>query len=915
MVQFSDEVLSSWQDTTTDTTRVSARMEYRSDTANPYYRAKAVFYDGGSTSSSHTALSSSDVGLRVIREGFHFYVMYYQNGSWHELYDRPVHDAEGKDVFRLQLGLKCDNAYPTTKIYWRDFKINYADRVVKRSWYDDARWIAVEMLNGDNTSRYIKKLGLYPDLTEVRSPDNHSYNTNGWVDLGPSVTGYSTGNNAALGAAVTGSSSVGTYLPVNVTDGVIDNERAHAWLSDNSSEQWLLVDLGSEKTIYRVKLYHGYSTSDSDFMATDYRIESSLDGQTFTTRWDITSNTSFTRTHDKASSFVARYIRLYITDYKANSEFMIKEEDGINFYRWSGTCMREIQVFEDYGYSLISSEEWPIIAVNLRDQFYILGHEMVGFDVESDVMDWDNSSSNYAWSGEIHQDPKKIAFTDWGVTPDYEQWVLVKRDTATYHNMEPPNATTPASDQAYGVDYLKHLIIKSESKENPIDYPWWWESTISELSRDYSMPVTMCTSALKIDYPASSALDTVRFIEGSDWGVDSDIEWRDGLTFRWYIEDIDKLDTSEGYVFFGGVDGTNSPEPVEYRWYLSTLSGVEVLNTGWNFPFFRLREADEFIYNEDADPFSIILPEIPEYTTLKTWGIKFKGRGEAFSMSIDGGVIGRNHFADQSKFGPGLYLAGSDYFETPISELDLKAGTVEMWLRTDYDFAGLDVYGRFRNRSLFHFGNVANDVFGCMINTEGLIVYYGNLAEDLRAMAVKGLIAGTSDALFHIAVSFSANGQNLGGDNSSLKIYLNNGLVATNYDPWSYTDEKLWKFTLGGKAPLAMVEHSSSLKTTSVNSVVSNLRIYNYCKSDFTDSMNNTFTTNSSDLLLPAKMIEISQDNVTYYKVGDAMLPFFFEKVPAGDSEQIYVRSIIPNDLTGKEDRTAGIITSWDIGV
>jgi len=79
--------------------------------------------------------------------------------------------------------------------------------------------------------------------------------------------------------------------------------------------------------------------------------------------------------------------------------------------------------------------------------------------------------------------------------------------------------------------------------------------------------------------------------------------------------------------------------------------------------------------------------------------------------------------------------------------------------------------------------------------------------------------------------------------------------------------------------------------------------------------MNNTFANHSGDLLLPAKMVEISQDNVTYYKIGDENLPFFYEKVPAGDSAEIYVRSTIPAGLTGKEKRTAGITTSWDIGV
>jgi hypothetical protein len=424
----------------------------------------------------------------------------------------------------------------------------------------------------------------------------------------------------------------------------------------------------------------------------------------------------------------------------------------------------------------------------------------------------------------------------------------------------------------------------------------------------------MCKSSLRIDYPASSALDTVQFIEGSHWGVDSDFSFRDGIAFRWYIEDIDKLDTSEGYVFFGGLDGTYAAQPVEYRWYLNTFSGIDVFGSGWNNCFFRMKDADEVIYNELADPHSVVRPEMPEYTQWQTWGLKFKGFGEPFRMNIDGGEIVRNHFADSSKFDFGLYLAGPDYLEIPLSNIDLKGGTIEFWMRPDYTFAGLDIHRRFRNRSLFHLGNVANDVFGFMINDTGFNIYYGNTATDMRAMVVTGVIAGAIDNLFHMAVSFSANSKAMGGA-ATIKLYVNGGLMATNHDPWTYTDEKFWKFSIGGKAPLAMVEQSGSLETTSIDSVISNLRIYDYCRTDFTDSMNNTFSENGLDLLTPSKMIEISQDNVTYYKVGDAELPFIYEKVPVGDSVQVYVRTILPDGLTGREDRTAGIVTSWDIGV
>ena len=67
-------------------------------------------------------------------------------------------------------------------------------------------------------------------------------------------------------------------------------------------------------------------------------------------------------------------------------------------------------------------------------------------------------------------------------------------------------------------------------------------------------------------------------------------------------------------------------------------------------------------------------------------------------------------------------------------------------------------------------------------------------------------------------------------------------------------------------------------------------------------------------MINPSEMLEIS-DNVTYYKVGAPELPLFFEKVSPGTTIPIYVRSIVPKGLTGKEKRTSGIVASWEIGV
>jgi hypothetical protein len=888
-------------------TYISMQAEYDSTNPSPYYYMRVIFSDNNIIDEYTVSLAGiNDSGMRIIRQKEHFYCQYF-DVIWKELTDRPIWNAVGKDVLYVTMGTTTKSNNPTVINYYKDFKVNSADKLLVRSDHTDARWASVELLNGDNVDRYIEKIGIYPDITENIVPGGDGYNCE-WVYLGPSITNFTTSTNVALGVTASGSSYVGTYTPDKTVDGVIGSDFSEVWGTDSASTQWLLLDLGSEKQIYRVKLYHGYSEDDSDYLITNYQIQISTDNQSFSTIFNIIDNTSFERTHDLIIPVTVRYLRLYITGYDTVWRYITV---GTTRERFEGAVLREIEVYEYYGYPLISSEEYPIITVDLRDQFYIDSHSIPTLVTGENIYDWNNADSNFAYSDSVFDEPKKVTFTAFGEQPNYEQWVVLKRNTASYYNASP--SVDPPDD--VGIDYLKGLTITTIKKSNPVNCWWWWQSDISVLSNDYDKSVEFCTNSLQIDYPASSALDHVCLREGTTFGIDSKIARRDGLTFRLYIEDINKLDTSDGYFYFGGLDGTDTHSPVEYRWNFSTLSGTNALQTGWNRPYFRFRTADEVIYDETYDLRDAIHPLMREYMTMKTVGLKFKGVGQPLTLNLDGFLIRRNHFNDYSKFSQGLYLNSSEYLTTPLNEIDFTSGTIEFWFRPDYTFAGQDEFRRFKNRALFNFGNVVNDVFGMMFTSNGVVFYFGNMSTNFSALLIKGLTAEPIDKLFHFGIVFSSNGRNISGDNSTIRFYINNYMVGINYEPWEIIDNKLFKFTFGGKGPLGLIEQASSLTTSSVDGVVSDLRIYNYCKTDFTDSMSNIpDETRISGLVNPSEMIEIS-DNVTYYKVGDPELPLFFEKVSPGTTIPIYVRSIVPKGLTGKEKRTGGIVASWDVGI
>ena len=134
-------------------------------------------------------------------------------------------------------------------------------------------------------------------------------------------------------------------------------------------------------------------------------------------------------------------------------------------------------------------------------------------------------------------------------------------------------------------------------------------------------------------------------------------------------------------------------------------------------------------------------------------------------------------------------------------------------------------------------------------------------------------------------------------------------------DTWSVNDNKHFNFVFGGKGPLAL-KVAQTQETGSVDGVVSNFKMYNYCKTDFRKSMAGIEDV-ADNLIKPSSLIEISKsgNNLTFHKVRDPELPFKFEAVLPGATVPIYVRTVLPDNLSGYENRTAGLIVYWDLGV
>jgi hypothetical protein len=197
-----------------------------------------------------------------------------------------------------------------------------------------------------------------------------------------------------------------------------------------------------------------------------------------------------------------------------------------------------------------------------------------------------------------------------------------------------------------------------------------------------------------------------------------------------------------------------------------------------------------------------------------------------------------------------------------------------------------------------------------MIGLDGIMVYVGNLLNDPIVLTVDAPYWNIDDS-FHLAFVYSNDGTGISSDGSTIRIYMNNYLIGKISDTWEIKDSKYFKFFIGGKSLHAVKE---SFRSSSMDGVISYFKIYNYCKTDFSDSVANA-EIDRKELIKPNELIEISKNNVTFLKVGDPNLPLIYENIPANDTAYVYIRSILPTSLTGKEVRQASILASWSISV
>jgi len=483
----------------------------------------------------------------------------------------------------------------------------------------------------------------------------------------------------------------------------------------------------------------------------------------------------------------------------------------------------------------------------------------------------------------------------------YVKWLSVKRDTAENYSYDDDSAK-------YGIDYLSLVKVYGNTEYNPTEYSWWWHSLISNLSEDY-FTVISGSRSLKIEYPTSSGVDIVTFIEGDDWGQDVNFSDKDMFQFNWYISDVTKLDQEFGYVLLGNRFVT---DPAYYVWNIENID----LITGWNNTELKFEDADIFYpASDETISYAGFLQTQLDFRNngkdFTSFLLAYRGVGESFSMNIDTLNIKRNAFKDDVKFGKGLCLTGYDYLEIPLSAINLERGAIEFWMKPYTDSYGRDIYQNIASRVLFTIVNNNNDIVSLGIKSGNWFEpTLGNIRHSVNSFYIDelDLPAGAyfvMNDLVHVGFVWSNDGKYT-DNGDTVRLYLNGLLICAAKNTWEVGDTKSAMLKIGGATAQTAYNFDAY-----GSAVIDNVKIYNYCKTDFNINEEGV----SKDIShTPNEFLEVSSDGVNFYGVESDQLPLVFPLVPVGESKIVWVRAS-KNEHFKQSKTTGQLIVEWTVSV
>jgi hypothetical protein len=444
----------------------------------------------------------------------------------------------------------------------------------------------------------------------------------------------------------------------------------------------------------------------------------------------------------------------------------------------------------------------------------------------------------------------------------------------------------------------------------------------------------------KLTYVENSVAVANVVLDGIDANNDDIFSERDLFVFWMWINDITLLDTDFGTVRIG------NNRDVSYSWRMDDIQ----LSSGWNEIKLQFKSADDrseipfqpgasYDLNTGESKVDFITPDIliissvdGNYTKnvvqapgIRYFELEFRGVGadRELELYLDDMRFIRNRFDDLCKFTPSLYINNSETFTIFLEGLDISIGTVEFWMQPDWDMTGR--IDQFRNilPSIFKImrpdGKFMTFFFRPAI---GFVVVINDLEQVHQFQSTFSAFSFQKYESFHVALVWDVNGR-IGPTHSTIQILINGEVIYASSQVWEGIREGGASVMFGGEVGQAVAAAPQNATATTFTpvptqpvtntesswSLLENIKIYNYAKLDFSDRFDRDLS--RSQLLKPSQMIEISLDNVTFHGSGSDGLPLVVDKVESGQDGTVYIRSNIPKDITGNENRDASLLVRW----
>jgi hypothetical protein len=376
------------------------------------------------------------------------------------------------------------------------------------------------------------------------------------------------------------------YLYIN---GDYDNSTTYSGgIESNNNDVYLGKTYGNthyfngvlgEFRVYSGAVWSGTSSFSVPSSAYDFNSNTlflmHFEGEGYQEVLDVSSNTELDVTHN-FDKVVAKRARLRISDYEATNMTYI-DPDTEQLELFNGCFLREIEVYSNVSEKYIDSEAWPVVSVDLNEQFRVKGHDLFNKDLSDTDTDWNNDEDYFKYSDSVFSDPKKVTFFDAGSevtiyysgdnSGDVQGAVEYIFDENVYIN----SGTYKVSCQMYGVSYLDEVSLRFEGNEIIDVFP---SLVVAGDWQDVNDRVTINTSGY-YTVKGYQHLSTTY-----SWGVRYPRLYRNtGLT-KWlavkrdtateYSWDDDSDKYGKDYLDLIKVYGDERYSPTQYSWWWSS---------------------------------------------------------------------------------------------------------------------------------------------------------------------------------------------------------------------------------------------------------------------------------------------------------------------------------------------------------